>query len=461
MNLSSARTAPLWWDAIDARPTRPPLDGSLDVDVLIVGAGMTGLWTAYYLTGMDPSLSVAVIEQHHVGFGASGRNGGWCHAEYPLGVATLARDHGAGEAARHMRALYETVDEVGRVARSEGIDCHFEKGGVLTIARSDLQMARAHEGVAEHHAVGLDDTDLRILSKDEATAMLDATATVGGTWSPHGAAIQPALLTHGLAAACERRGVTIYEQTPASSIQGRSVTTAHGTISASMVVQATEGFTARLRGQRRRMAPLYSHMVATEPLSEAVWETIGLANRQTFGDFRNLIIYGQRTADGRLAFGGRGAPYHFGSAIADEFDTNDRVHTEIVRVLLELFPVLETAQITHRWGGALGAPRDWRPSVAIDRSAGIAVAGGYVGDGVATTNLAGRTLTDLITGSDSDLTTLPWVNHQWRKWEPEPLRWAGINAGLWMAKRADAVEERRGSVSKLGELGNWLRGKTR
>ncbi len=461
MSIASAKTSPLWWEAVDAHATRPPLDKDLDVDVLIVGAGMTGLWTAYYLRQADPTISVAVIEQQHVGFGASGRNGGWCHGEYPLGVSTLARDHGPSEAARHMRALYATVDEVRRVVESQNIECHFEKGGVLTVARSPLQWDRAHEDVADHHNVGLTSNDIRLLSEAEARAMLNATETIGGTWSPHGAAIQPALLTHGLASACERLGVVIYEQTPASTIDGHTVTTAHGTITASMVVQATEGFTARLKGQRRRMAPLYSHMVATAPLGDDVWGEIGLSDRQTFGDFRNLIIYGQRTVDGRLAFGGRGAPYHFGSAIADEFDANDRVHNEIIRVLVELFPMLAGTEITHRWGGALGAPRDWRPSVAIDRAAGVAVAGGYVGDGVATTNLAGRTIADLITETESDLITLPWVQHRWRRWEPEPLRWAGINAGLWMAKRADSSEERTGSPSKLGALGNWLRGKTR
>jgi glycine/D-amino acid oxidase-like deaminating enzyme len=202
-------------------------------------------------------------------------------------------------------------------------------------------------------------------------------------------------------------------------------------------------------------------MIATAPLSEDMWGQIGLHDRPTFGDFRNLIIYGQRTADGRLAFGGRGAPYHFGSSIADSYDANDAVHTEIIRVLLELFPQLEGTEITHRWGGALGAPRDWRPSISIDRRQRIAWAGGYVGDGVNTTNLAGRTLADLIAERETDLTSLPWVDHQWRNWEPEPLRWLGINAGLWMARQADATEERSGRPSRLGAFGNWLRGKTR
>lgn len=461
MNISEAIRRPFWWEAVDARATRSSLDGDLDVDVVIVGAGFTGLWTAYYLKEHQPDMSVVVVESRHVGFGASGRNGGWCHAEYPLGIEILAEDHGAETAIRHMRALFETVDEVGRVVAAERIDCHYAKGGVLNVARSPLQMKRASEEVEAVREIGLAHDDLVLLGPGEARERLNATNVIGGTWSPHGAAVHPARLVHGLAEACERRGVSILEQSPVTGITSQGIETELGRIRAPMVVRATEGFTARLPGQRRRMAPLYSLMVATEPLSESMWEEIGLSDRATFADFRNLIIYGQRTADGRFAFGGRGAPYHFGSAIEESFDTDDAVHTEIIRVLLELFPQLGNTHITHRWGGALGAPRDWRPSVSIDRDQKLAWAGGYVGDGVNTTNLAGRTLADLILRRDSDIVRLPWVDHQWPKWEPEPLRWIGINAGLAMAKTADRVEERTGNPSRLGSFGNWLRGKSR
>lgn len=461
MKIETAATRPLWWEDVEARPTRPPLNGDIDVDVAVVGAGFTGLWTAYYLSQHSPDLTVAVVESRHVGFGASGRNGGWCHAEYPLGAAVLAEDHGPAEAVRHMRALFDTVDEVGRVVEAEGIECHFAKGGILSVARSPLQMQRARAEVEEHLELGFAPDDLVLLSAAEAREMMNATGVIGGNWSPHGAAVHPARLVHGLAAACERRGITIFESTSVTEIDPTGVTTDHGRVRASMVVRATEGYTSQLPGQRRRMAPLYSLMIATEPLSEEVWEGIGLETRPTFADFRNLIIYGQRTADGRLAFGGRGAPYHFGSSIAEGYDIDDDVHRELIRVLTDLFPQLADVSITHRWGGALGAPRDWRPSVTIDRSQNLAFAGGYVGDGVNTSNLAGRTLADLVLGRNTDLTTLPWVDHTWPNWEPEPLRWMGINAGLWMAKTADRVEARTGRASRLGAFGNWLRGKSR
>jgi glycine/D-amino acid oxidase-like deaminating enzyme len=257
----------------------------------------------------------------------------------------------------------------------------------------------------------------------------------------------------------ERRGVTIYEQSPITALVEGGAVAAGGRIRAEMTVLATEGFGSTIPGRDRIIVPLYSLMIATEPLSSGMWDEIGLHDRQTFGDYRNLIIYGQRTADGRFAFGGRGAPYHFGSKIDPSFDADDGVHSELVRVLTELFPQLVDTEVTHRWGGALGVSRDWRPSVTIDGPSGFAVAGGYVGDGVATAQLAGRTLAELIVDNDTDRTDLPWVNHEWPKWEPEPLRWFGINMGLSLAKAADRRENRTGKPSRLADLGNWLRGK--
>ncbi len=207
--------------------------------------------------------------------------------------------------------------------------------------------------------------------------------------------------------------------------------------------------------------PLYSLMVATEPLGDDLLRDIGLRDRQTFSDYRNLIIYGQRTADGRLAFGGRGAPYHWGSSIEDRFDINDGVHAELVRVLVDLFPQLSGYDITHRWGGPLGVSRDWRPSVTVDRDRGVSWAGGYVGDGVNTAHMAGQTLAELITGTTTERTSLPWVNHRWPKWEPEPFRFIGINAGLALAKSADKTEARTGRHSRKADLGLWLRGRNR
>jgi glycine/D-amino acid oxidase-like deaminating enzyme len=256
-----------------------------------------------------------------------------------------------------------------------------------------------------------------------------------------------------------RAGAAVYERTPALGLSQGRLVTATGTVRARHVIRATEGYTPGLPGYRRTVAPVYSLMIATEPLPESVWESIGLAGRPTFGDLRHLIIYGQRTADSRLAFGGRGAPYHYGSSVQPTYDQVPAVFAALRQTLEELFPAVGGAQVTHHWGGPLGVPRDWCASVGLDSSTGIGWAGGYVGDGVSTTNLAGRTLADLITGTDSDLTRLPWVGHRSPDWEPEPLRWLGLNAGLQVMSLADRQEARSGRPSRAAAfMGRFLGG---
>jgi glycine/D-amino acid oxidase-like deaminating enzyme len=194
---------------------------------------------------------------------------------------------------------------------------------------------------------------------------------------------------------------------------------------------------------------MYSLMVATEPMSSDIWTRIGLADRETFSDKRHLRIYGQRTADGRIAFGGRGAPYHFGSRIRPEFDRHTEVHAMLRRALLDLLPGLpRNVAFTHAWGGNLGIPRDWYPAIHFDQQTRVGFAGGYVGDGVTLTNVAGRALSALITGTESDLTTLPFVGRRSRRWEPEPLRWLGINGVTQLFRSADRVEARTGRPAK-------------
>ncbi len=454
----------LWWEAVPAPlPPRPALTEDLDVDVCIVGAGFTGLWTAHSLALADPSLRVAVVERDVAGFGASGRNGGWCSALFATSDAALARLHGLDAMRAMRRAMQETIDVVGASAASEGIDCHFTKGGSVDLVRSEAQRVRALAEVDEARALGFGEDDLRWLGPDETGELIGAAGALGATFTPHCAVLQPALLARGLADAVERRGVRLYEHTEVLDIRprvpgsGPSVVTRGGTVRADVVVRATEAWTPTLPGLRRDIVPVYSLMVATEPLGADFWSRAGLESRATFADHRHMIIYGQRTADDRIAFGGRGAPYHYGSSVRAAFDTEPAVHALLRQTLTELFPDLDGARFTHAWGGPLGIPRDWHSSVGFDRSSGLAWAGGYVGDGVATTNLAGRTLADLITGVDTPLTRLPWVGHRSPRWEPEPLRWLGVNAGLWTMRLADRSEARRGRPSRMaGAMGRLL-----
>jgi glycine/D-amino acid oxidase-like deaminating enzyme len=410
--------------------------------VAVVGAGLTGLWTAYYLLREDPSLRVAVLEAETAGFGASGRNGGWCSALFPAGLAKLAALPGSSreQALTLHRAMRATVDEVLETADAENIDAQAHKGGTITLARSPAQLRRARAEVEAARAWGRGADDVRLLDAKQADARLRATRVLGATFTPDCAVLHPSRLVRGLARAVERRGGRIYEHTRVREIRPRQALTEHGVVGAGTVVRATEGYTVSLRGMRRDVAPVYSLVIATEPLSGPVWERIGLRERESFTDHRNLIVYGQRTADDRLVFGGRGAPYHFGSRIRPGYDRETRVFAMLRRTLVDMFPVLAAARFTHAWGGALGIPRDWVASVGLDRDTGIGWAGGYVGDGVATTNLAGRTMRDLVLERDTDLTRLPWVGHRSRRWEPEPLRWLGVNTGLRAMTFADTEE---------------------
>jgi glycine/D-amino acid oxidase-like deaminating enzyme len=340
--------------------------------------------------------------------------------------------------------MHAAVDEVGRVLDVEGIDADYVKGGTVTLARTPEQHGRLFQELLEAREFGLTSDDLRWLEPEELTVRCAATETRAALFTPHCAAVHPMRLVHGVARAARLRGVDVYGVTPVLEQVGRSLTTPHGTVCAEVVVLATEAWTATWPGRRRDVVPLYSLMVGTAPLSTAQWERIGLTGRETFHDARHLIIYGQRTADGRLAFGGRGAPYHFGSRIEAQFDRSEGVRQLLIDALRELFPVVADVEVPHHWGGPLAVPRDWQWSVGFDRAAGTAWAGGYVGDGVSTTNVAGRTLADLIQGRSTDLTRLAWVDHRSRRWEPEPLRWLGINLTRHAAARADAAERDEG-----------------
>jgi len=443
--MSDYSSLSFWHGTVGDLSPRAALPGDTDADVAIVGGGLTGLWTAWYLLQRDPGLKVVVLEKQIAGFGASGRNGGWCSALFPRSTASLVRAHGREAALGLRRAMVDTVDEVGRAASQAGVDADYAKGGTVAYARSAVQLAAARAEVDEARSFGVDEVELWGAERAHAADAL------GASFDPACARVHPAKLVRGMAEAVERAGATIFEQTEVLDWAPGRVTTTRGTVTAHRIVLATEGYGATLRQTHRRILPLYSLMIATEPLPDEFWDSIGLRHGQTFTDFRHLLIYGQRTADNRFAFGGRGARYHWGSSIRPEYDRSPRVFEHLHRALRELFPSMDAA-VTHRWGGPLGVPRDWHASVNYDPSTRIASAGGYVGDGLSTTNLAGRTLADLLTGADTELTRLPWVNHRSPSWEVEPLRFAGANAGMTAMAFADAEEKVTGRRSLAARM---------
>lgn len=448
-----------WWRDLGGAPApRPALTADIDVDVAIVGAGYTGLWTAYHLKTLQPDLRVAILEARFAGFGASGRNGGWLTNTVTGGREGYARSHGRDAAVAQQAAMNRAVAAVQEVAVREGIEADIAPGGEFLVARNAAQWSRLRAmAQAESSWPG---TDWSVLGREAARERIAVSGALGALWHPHAARIHPAKLVVGLAQAVERLGVAIHEQTEVTRIEPGKAVTSRGTVRASFVIRATEGFTARMPGQRRTWLPMNSSQIVTEPLSASTWEEMGWRDGAVLGDFAHAYMYAQRTADDRLVFGGRGVPYRFGSRLDHEGQTQDSAVASLARLAAEFFPQTRRVAVEHAWAGVLGVPRDWRAGVAFDAASGLAWAGGYVGTGVAATHLAGETLADLVLGRDTDLVRLPWVNPAGRRWEVEPLRWLGVH-GLYAAYRAADRAESRGrtTTSPLARIADRIAGR--
>jgi glycine/D-amino acid oxidase-like deaminating enzyme len=449
-----------WYADLGGLPTRrAPLAGDITADVCIIGAGYTGLWTAWYLRAADPSLRVVVVEKEFAGFGASGRNGGWLTGGFAWSHEKYLST-GTPEGVRAMvRAMNGTVDEVIRVTQAEGIDADILRTDEVMLATNPAQLARVAKEVAHRRHWGEADRVFQI-GAEEARARINVPGTLGGMVVTGVARVQPAKLVRGLAAAVERHGVTIAEGTTVTAIEPGRVTTDHGTVRAPIILRATEGFTAGLPGLKREWLPLNSAQIVTEPLPPEMWDRIGWQGHEILGDFANAYCYCQRTREGRITVGGRGVPYRMNSATDRNGEPDGETIRRLTAILHRHFPDTRALRIDHAWCGVLGVPRDWCATVGLDRATGIGWAGGYVGVGVSTSNLAGRTLADLALGRDTALTGLPWVGRRVRQWEPEPLRWLGVTGMYALLNAADRRETaRRGPPSRLAALGNWISGR--
>ena len=448
-----------WYRAIGVPKRRPALPGSTDVDVAIVGGGYTGLWTAYYLKKAQPDLRIAVLEKEFAGFGASGRNGGWLSAEPPGQLRRYARAHGWPAAVAMQKQMFASVDEVVSAAAAERIDADIQKDGLLRVATNEAQARRLLGRVTDLRRAGWGSDDLHVLDAEGLSERVRVADGKAALFSPHCARIQPAKLVRGLAAVVESLGVPIYEGTEVTKIRPHEAVTDHGIVRATYLVRALEGFTASVESPRLWL-PMNSSMLVTAPLPDSAWEQVGWRGAELVGDEAHSFSYSQRTADGRIAIGGRGIPYRFGSRWDDGGETRRATVEQLTRILHQHFPVTQDVPIEHTWSGVLGVPRDWCAAVELDRRTGVAWAGGYVGHGVTATNLAGRTLRDLILGRDTELTRLPWVGRQVRRWEPEPLRWLGVR-GLYVAYRAADRQENAGgaATSPIARVGDRISGR--
>ena len=427
---------------------RDPLHGAINADVAILGAGFSGLWTAYYLSQRDPSLKIVIVEAEIAGFGASGRNGGWCVAGFPYPLDKLIDNYGVDTARAVYEQMYRSVDEVGRVSGEEGIQSNYVKPGTYEIARGEHRIPDLHETMDLYEKIGLGE-NYRLLDAAELSEDIQINRAVGALWKRHGASVQPAALARGLARAVERHGVTIYEQSPVRDYQGApnsGLVTDHGEVRANVVVLAGEAYLSRLEKLKRQIIPITSHMVVTEPITEHIWEQIGWNERGVITGHDSRGGYLNKTIDGRIAFGAYRSVYPFNSHITDDLDRQEDIFQHARESCYDWFPVLRLHGIkfTHAWGGVLGVPRDRMPVMSYDPASGIATARGYTGQGVATANLAGRTLADLITNQRSQLSELPMARHQSPDWELEPLRWMGATFVRKSLQRVEKQAEKQG-----------------
>ncbi|TWE10205.1 NAD(P)/FAD-dependent oxidoreductase [Rudaeicoccus suwonensis] len=441
-----------WWHDLGGRPAaRESLRGRRDADVCIVGAGYTGLWTAFYLKQIQPTLDVVIVEREFAGYGASGRNGGWLTAALPGSARVLARNGGPAAVTDLQVQLQEQVDEVIEVCAQHGIDADIVKGGELRVATDTPQLQRMRESWDPADAA-----DEQWLDADQLAERVRIDGAQAAVWSPHCARLHPAKLVRGLAELVEQQGVSILEGSVVETIERGRVVTAHGEVHAPIVLRCTEGFTATIAGEHRTWLPMNSSMIVTAPLPDPVWDEIGWSGAEVIGDEAHVYMYAQRTADDRIAIGGRGVPYRFGSRVDAAGATAPRTVDELSATLHRLWPATRGTAIDHAWSGVLGVPRDWSATVTFDQATGAGFAGGYVGHGVVSSSLAGRTLADLSLGRETRHTALPWVNRKVHKWEPEPLRWLGVR-GLYAAYRfADKRESGTGRTSRIARAADVI-----
>lgn len=459
MNVLKNGEISFWYADMGGLPScRAPLPGDVDCDVCIVGAGFTGLWTAYYLKELRPDLDVVIVEKEFAGFGSSGRNGGHLMGGFGWNRQKYEADGERSGVVEFERQLRGTVDEIIRVADAERIDADIHRTESLMYACTPAQMQRLRDTYEEAIAWDVPRDRLELIGADAARGRIRVNGAQGALVTHGVARIQPAKLVRGLAEAVERRGVRIYEQTGVSALSRGRVETGRGTVTARRIVRATEGYTAGLKGSEREWIPLNSAIVVTEPIPDSMWQDIGWSGCELMSDASHAYCYAQRTKGNRIAMGGRGVPYRFGSRTDERGVTQQETIGKLKDILYRLLPQTRGLRLDHAWCGVLGTPRDWCTTAGLDRDTGMGWAGGYVGLGISTSNFAGRTLADLVLDQSSERTELPWVNRKVRKWEPEPLRWLGVHSMYWLYHLADRREARRGGqrTSRLARLANYI-----
>jgi glycine/D-amino acid oxidase-like deaminating enzyme len=419
---------------------RKPISKNDSFDVVVIGAGFSGLWSAFHLKQFQPNLKIAILEKEYVGFGASGRNGGWASAEYPTSSNRLIKENGLKSYKNLRTAITKSIDEIGEIAKSNNWQIDYAKGGALVFARGNAQLSRISKEIDEEH---------QLLNKSQTTDLLNIPSALGSVFTPHCAALNPFKLVRALADHLEKLGVMIYEQSSVSEIRDKQVEVNGFNVNCTFSIRATEAFTPR-KWMGNRQIPIYSLMVATEPLSNEVVKEIRNTQRATFQEACHLITYAQITGDNRLALGGRGVRYKLFSRLSERSEIDNRMHSALEKRARSWFPQITDAKFEYRWGGAVALTRRWQAYLNFDQATGRAEIGGYVGDGVTLSYLVAKTLAEKM--SNIKTANLPFIDQGIGRWEPEPIRYLAVNAGFKATVLADYEEKITNRPSLLASI---------
>lgn len=436
-----------YWHETSRRVPGPALTGRHDVDVAIVGGGYTGLWTAYQLRKAEPSMKVAVIEREVIGFGASGRNGGFAMTLLDMSLAHLRRNHGDAAAKAAHDAVAASVEEMGQAIAENDIECEWKHGGLMVVATNRGQQQRVDRDLEAAEALGLD--GFTRLSREKAQAEVHSPTYVGGLREEHCAVVHPAKLVRGLARVVEGMGVDVFEGTDIETIDESGgklrVISPKGVMYADQVVLATNAWAIETPWFQKKVVPLYTYIAMTEPLTDEQWATVGWESHCGIEDKRNYVHYYRRTLDGRILWGGSDGIIPFRGRVSPRLDRNDKILERLTGTFRRTFPQLRDVRFTHHWGGPVGITVDFVPLFGTLLEGRLHYGLGYNGHGVAPSHTGGKILRDKVLGKPSELTELCIVDSKEPGFPPEPLRWIGGGLTRRALLRQDAqFDENRG-----------------